>query len=128
MVARLAHTLIFAAAHPRLAAFYAAVLEWPRTEPAEGFTIVGAPPAAGIAVHQAPPHALSAPPADAPLAWREDVALKPCFHVDDLDASCAAVEAHGGATKPAWRWAGRRYVECADPEGNVFQLSAPAAP
>ena len=46
MAARLAHTLIFAADHPRLAAFYAAVLGWPRTEPAEGFTIVGAPAAA----------------------------------------------------------------------------------
>lgn len=118
MVARLAHTLIFAADQPRLAAFYAAVLGWPRAEPAEGFTIVGAPGAAGIAVHQVPP-------ADAPVTWREDVALKPCFHVDDLDAGCAAVIAHGGATKPPWAWAARRYAECADPEGNVFQLSAP---
>jgi predicted enzyme related to lactoylglutathione lyase len=122
MPARLAHALIFAAEADRLADFYAAVLGWPQRQPSPGYFLLGEPPAAGLAIHQAPPAAM-APPAAGPPTWREDTAIKPCLEVDDLDAACAIVVARGGATRPPWRWNGRRYVECADPEGNVFQLS-----
>lgn len=122
MPARLAHALLFAAEADRLADFYAAVLGWPRRQPSDGYFVIGEPTAAGLAVHQAPPGAVDTPTAGAP-AWREDAAIKPCLEVDDLDAACATVVARGGATRPPWRWDGRRYVECADPEGNVFQLA-----
>lgn len=121
MPARLAHVLVFVADHARVARFYQAVLGWPSATRG-GLTVIGPPGGGGVALHPVPPEVLAPRAADAPLVWREDTALKPCFAVDDLAAARAAVDAHGGATREPWTWEGATHVDCADPEGNIFQL------
>jgi len=121
MPARLAHVLVFVADHARVARFYQAVLGWPS---ATSVVSRAANLARGteLLADSLPPEVLAPRAADAPLVWREDTALKPCFAVDDHEAARAAVDAHGGATREPWTWEGATHVDCADPEGNIFQL------
>lgn len=60
--------------------------------------------------------------------WRDESAMKICFDTDDLDAQRQAILDHGGQAKSPWDWAGIRFCECTDPEGNVVQIFSPARP
>lgn len=62
---------------------------------------------------------------ESPPKRRDDVALKPTFVVDDLEAVRAAAKANGGFLKPikqAWRIRGYIVLDGTDPEGNVIQF------
>lgn len=65
-----------------------------------------------------------------PPERREDTPLKLCLLVPDLAAARARAVALGGVLDPVereWVFQGRRVCDGHDPEGNVFQLQAPAA-
>ena len=69
-------------------------------------------------------HATTAigPPAKPPVA-RVDTALKPCFHVDDLEAARAALIAQGAQMRDVHRYDNVMFCDGVDPEGNIFQLT-----
>ena len=62
---------------------------------------------------------------ESPPKRRDDVALKPVFVVDNLEAVRAAAKVNGGYLKPlkqAWRIRGYIVLDGCDPEGNVIQF------
>jgi catechol 2,3-dioxygenase-like lactoylglutathione lyase family enzyme len=58
-----------------------------------------------------------------PSGPRVDTALKPCFHVDDLDSARAALTADGAMMRDVHRFGGIAFSDGVDPEGNIFQLT-----
>ena len=62
---------------------------------------------------------------ESPPKRRDDVALKPVFVVNNLEAVRAAAKVNGGYLKPlkqAWRIRGYIVLDGCDPEGNVIQF------
>ena len=59
----------------------------------------------------------------APNGPRTNTALKPCFHVDDIDVACASVAALGATMRDIHRFKGIAFCDGVDPEGNIFQLT-----
>lgn len=60
-----------------------------------------------------------------PPVLREDAAMKLSFPVNALDRARIRVSEYGGMLSPdetTWSFAGRRYCDVYDPEGNVLQL------
>ena len=76
----------------------------------------------GIALHVLPAAVADCIELKTPPEWREHTAYKVCFEVSDLEAYRQRVLALGGQAKDPWLWDGMRFCECADPEGNVFQI------
>lgn len=69
-------------------------------------------------------HATSAAGAPAsPPVVREDSWVKPCFHVDDIDAARTALVARGVTVRDVHRFESVAFCDAIDPEGNVFQLT-----
>lgn len=121
MGARLDRLLLFTGDLPRALTFYRDALGLAVvTDDQPGFVVLRAASGAELALHAIPPDVAGA--VASPPTWREDTSFKPCFAVDDLDAACHAVRAHGGQTRAPWAWAGTVYCECADVDGNVVQL------
>jgi catechol 2,3-dioxygenase-like lactoylglutathione lyase family enzyme len=58
-----------------------------------------------------------------PTGPRADTALKPCFHVDDIDTARAALSARGATMRDVNRFDGIAICDGVDPEGNIFQLT-----
>jgi predicted enzyme related to lactoylglutathione lyase len=121
MVSRISHTLVFVADLPRAARFYSDALGL-RAEPGDDadFLMLRGSDGAGLALHRVPPEVIGE--LTDPPQWREDVALKLCIEVRDLDALRDAVLRAGGQARAPWSWREVRFCECADLEGNVFQL------
>lgn len=127
MVSRISHILVFVADLPRAARFYADALDL-HAEPGDDpdFLMMRGSDGAGLALHRVPPEVIGE--LTDPPQWREDVALKPCIEVRELDAVREAVVRAGGQAKAPWTWRDGQFCECADLEGNVFQLfTAPRA-
>ena len=125
MAVSLQHLLVFVADADRVAAFYARALGLTAAPSAvTGLVHLHAAGQAVLALHPVPAEVIGE--IAVPPVRREDAALKPCFQVDDLDASRAAVVVAGGLAAEAWAWNGRRFCDCADVEGNVFQIVAAA--
>ncbi len=110
-----AYAMIFAVDLEKVALFYTDVLKLHQQEVFDDYIELADDEATEIAVHR------STVDAD-PSKWRANVAVKPCFVVEGLDEARARVEARTGTAREPWTWEGRRYCDCADPEGNVFQL------
>jgi predicted enzyme related to lactoylglutathione lyase len=120
---RLAQVFVFTSDLERMAEFYAGAFGLRREGSADaGFVIMRAATGADVALHQLPPHVAESITIATPPVWREDTALKFCFHTDDLAAQRVAIVAHGGQAKEPWSWAGTDFCECTDPEGNVIQI------
>lgn len=125
--ARLAHTFLFVCDLERMIAFYVDALGFTREDTADaGFVMLRGTGGGDLALHRVPDHVAAAIGLTSPAAWRDDSAMKLCFATDDLDAARRSILDHGGQAKSPWSWEGRAYCECADPEGNVVQLFAPA--
>ena len=58
-----------------------------------------------------------------PTGPRTDTAIKPCFHVADIEAARASIEAHGATMREVKRFDGIAICDGVDPEGNIFQLT-----
>ncbi|HEY1813927.1 MAG TPA: VOC family protein [Kofleriaceae bacterium] len=58
-----------------------------------------------------------------PSGPRTETAMKPCFHVDNVDAARAALVADGTHMRDIHRFEGIAFCDGIDPEGNIFQLT-----
>jgi predicted enzyme related to lactoylglutathione lyase len=58
-----------------------------------------------------------------PTGPRVDTAMKPGFHVDDIDAARAALIALGATMRDVHRFETIAFCDGIDPEGNIFQLT-----
>lgn len=58
-----------------------------------------------------------------PTGPRTETAMKPCFHVDDIDAARGALVADGTHMRDIHRFEGIAFCDGIDPEGNIFQLT-----
>lgn len=110
-----AYAMIFATDLEKVALFYTEILQLHQREVFDDFIELADDEAVEIAVHRS--HAEAGV-----STWRSDVAIKPCFVIRDLDAALARLEASAGTAREPWVWNDRRHCDCADPEGNVFQL------
>lgn len=113
---RLAMAVLYCKDLPRLAAFYEAVFAVRPLRSSETFIEL---PQLGL--HAIPPEIAATIAITDPPAPREDTPIKLVFSVPDLDAARARLAALG-ATCAVRPWGA---CEVVDPEGNVFQLSAP---
>ena len=113
---------------PALTAFYVAVLEVPVVSRDHDHAVL-AVGGASFTLVQVPPHVAAGIVIAQPPQRREDTPIKPVFNVTDLQRARERVNATGGEmNRPErqWSWQGRTVCDGHDPEGNVFQLSAPA--
>lgn len=118
-----ASVMLFAKDVPRLADFYCAVLGLEaRTTSEPGFLELCAGAESIVALHALPDEVAARVTIADPPAARGDIAVKPRFRVADLEAVRAAVLTQGARAEAIWSWEGRRFCDCVDPEGNVFQL------
>ncbi|HEY1546609.1 MAG TPA: VOC family protein [Kofleriaceae bacterium] len=58
-----------------------------------------------------------------PAGPRVDTAMKPCFHVDDIDVARAELIARGVTMRDVHRFETIAFCDGIDPEGNIFQLT-----
>ena len=58
-----------------------------------------------------------------PTGPRVDTAIKPCFHVDDVDAARSALIADGATMRDIHRFEDIAFCDGVDPEGNIFQVT-----
>lgn len=118
--------VIFAHDLPRLASFYAGLLDTVPEEVAPGHLHLSLPgldlTLVAIPAHIAATFEISRPP-----ALRDETALKPMLPVPSLAAARAVAPGLGGGVDPAereWRAGTVMQVNGHDPEGNVFGLTA----
>ena len=125
MPSRLAHVLIFAKQMQPMMTFYERSFDMFAEASADpSFVMLNGQGGASLALHALPPAIADDIVLTRPPTLRENTALKACFEVDDLEAHRQRIIANGGQAKEPWQWEGRRYCECADPEGNVLQIFA----
>lgn len=112
---------------PRCIDFYRAVLGLEVRQAGDGFCIL-AHDGSTLTLVQVPDHiAIGFRPSNPP-ARRADTPVKLVFSVASISATRAVAEQWGGQVDPAeaeWEWAGTTRCDGIDPEGNVFQVSAP---
>jgi catechol 2,3-dioxygenase-like lactoylglutathione lyase family enzyme len=115
---QLAQVILFVHDTPRMLAFYARLgLTVVDGDAADGFVRLRDPSGGAVlALHYTK---VIGPPS----GTREDTALKACFHVDDVDASRAAMIADGVTMQEIHRWQGIAFCNGIDPEGNIFQIT-----
>ena len=96
---------------PRARAFYGALFGWQTEDNVDGtgFNVEGVQPPMGVATTSGP----------APRLW---------FVVDDMEATLAAVRAHGGRADEPVDYASGRAADCTDDQGTEFSLSVPGYP
>jgi catechol 2,3-dioxygenase-like lactoylglutathione lyase family enzyme len=58
-----------------------------------------------------------------PSRQRHDACVKLCFHVDDIDAGRATLEAAGASPGEIHRFGTIAFCDALDPEGNVIQIT-----
>jgi hypothetical protein len=66
-------------------------------------------------------HATTA--AGPPSGPRRDSYVKLCFHVDDIDAGRAMLEAAGASPGEIHRFEAIAFCDGLDPEGNIIQIT-----
>jgi predicted enzyme related to lactoylglutathione lyase len=115
---QLSQVIVFVHDTARMAAFYAqlglAVIDG---DVASGFVRMRDPSGGAVlALH----YTRAVGPPSGP---RVDTALKPCFHVDDIDAAREAVSGFGATMREIKRFEGIAFCDGVDPEGNIFQLT-----
>ena len=117
--------VLFAVDVPRTAAFYEVLLNGRTVE--EGVCARVTSEIDEVLVHDIPADIAATIKIVSPPVAREDTPMKPVFTVDDVDATIARAEAHGGQTiGRGFTYEGRRYQDVLDPEGNVVQLRGDA--
>jgi len=113
--------VLFALDVPRTAAFYESILGGHAVD--EGACSRVTSEIDEVLVHDIPAEIAATIEIASPPVAREDTPMKPVFIVDDVDATIARAEAHGGQTiGRGFTYEGRRYQDLLDPEGNVIQL------
>ncbi len=125
-----AGVVLFAKELATMTAFYADVLDVP--VPASRDDTIAVLECGGMRLVL---HAIPAPIAETieiaqPPARREDAAMKLSLPVRSFSRVRALASGHGGALdaeERAWEYAGRRYCDGHDPEGNVVQFHEVAA-
>jgi predicted enzyme related to lactoylglutathione lyase len=117
-------TVIFAKEIERMADFYRIVLGLSEIHSAkdhvvldgEGFQLV---------IHGIPKKIAETITITVPPSVREDIPIKMCIPVENIQASRERADALGGQIRPKkneWQARGFRACDGFDPEGNVFQL------
>jgi predicted enzyme related to lactoylglutathione lyase len=121
-----AGVFVYAKELPRLAAFYAAVLDMREVHATDEMAILASPDLQ-LLVHRIPAHIAADIRIETPPARREDCAIKFFATVPSLADAGATAAALGGQLFDE-RWQGPGFVVCnaMDPEGNVFQIREPA--
>ena len=118
---QLSQLILFVHDAQRMQAFYARLgLVIVDGDAASGFLRL-ADPSGGAVLALHATKAIGAP-ATPPVA-RSDSALKPCFHVDDLEAARAALVAAGARMRDVHRFEDVAFCDGLDPEGNIFQIT-----
>ena len=115
---RMAQTIVFVDDVPRMQAFYQATLGLPVIAAEPGWVQLDA---GGVifALHAIKP----GPKRPEPPPERVDSHIKLCFHVDDIDATRAALIATGVRMREVHSYSGIAFCDGIDPEGNVFQIT-----
>lgn len=116
---------------PRCVGFYRSVLGLQVRDAADGFCILDGN-GATLTLVQVPDHiaigiTISTQTANPPER-RSDTPIKLIFTVADIAATRALAAQWGGLVDPVeaeWEWTGTTRCDGIDPEGNVFQVSAP---
>lgn len=116
---RLGQAILFVHDTPRMQDFYTRAfgLRIVDGDAASGFVRL-ADPAGGATLAL---HASAA--VGPPTGPRRDVAVKLCFHVDDIAAGHAALAAAGAAPGKIRRFDGIAFCDATDPEGNIIQIT-----
>ncbi|MCA9675119.1 MAG: VOC family protein [Kofleriaceae bacterium] len=118
----LATALVYACDLDRLLAFYRDGLGLPVRERADGWAVLG-DGGATLALHAIPAAIAATIELATPPVRRDDTPIKLIFTTTDLAATRARLEAHGAIMDPP---RDPRRCDGVDPEGNVFQIAAPA--
>lgn len=116
--------VVFAKSKARVSAFYRATLGLRAAETQTSHDVLVAP-GIEVVVHAIPSRLAAGIRLTRPPQVRENMALKPVFVVQDLEAVRAAAKATGGSLKPAehaWQIRGATVLDGHDPEGNVVQF------
>jgi catechol 2,3-dioxygenase-like lactoylglutathione lyase family enzyme len=115
---RMAQTIVFVDDVARMQAFYQGTLGLPVITAEPGWVQLDA---GGVifALHAIRPGSrLPDPPPE-----RVASPIKLCFHVDDVEATRAALVAAGVSMRDVHRYGGVAFCDGIDPEGNVFQIT-----
>lgn len=117
-----AGVFIYAKDLPRVAAFYAAVLDMRQVHATDEMAILASPDLQ-LLVHRIPAHIAADIHIETPPARRENSAIKFFATVPSLIEAGATATSLGGQLFDE-RWQGPGFVVCnaMDPEGNIFQL------
>jgi predicted enzyme related to lactoylglutathione lyase len=121
-----AGVFVYAKDLPRLAAFYAAVLDMREVHATDEMAILASPDLQ-LMVHRIPAHIAADIHIETPPIRRDNSAIKFFTTVPSLADAGATAAALGGQLFDE-RWQGPGFVVCnaMDPEGNVFQIREPA--
>ena len=102
--------------------FYSRLLDAKISHQSDGFAEV-ASGSNSVLLHQLPEQYRAPVPLIAQLATQDEVAIKPVFTVESLDASRQRIEGTFGSFAATKNTYGEfTYQDVADPEGNVIQL------
>lgn len=121
---RLCRAIIFAKDMKRMTDFYHDALGLPVVANQPGWVEFDAG-GVHLALHDIPPRIAKQTIITTPPRAREETPIKLVFEVDDLDAARRHLAARGATMFEPRSWGS---CDGLDPEGNVFQLVAAAAP
>ncbi len=121
-----AGVLVYATAVDRVAEFYGAVLGLRAVHRTDEMVVLRSADLE-LLVHAIPPAIAATIVITTPPRLRDDAAIKFFAPVASLDAAAAAARAHGGDLfGETWAGPGFAVRNAHDPEGNIFQVRAPA--
>ena len=126
MKSRHSGLVIYAKAYKKLADFYSAMLPLNVVEQDDEFVLM-ASDSVELVILQAPTSITKTITMSNPPAPRENVAIKPVFFIDSIQAAREFVHDYGGFVNhpnKEWMFRGYRVCDGYDPEGNIFQLRA----
>lgn len=103
-------------------AFYTSLLKLVVGDSAPGFVELRSE-VNSVLLHELPVEYRASVPLTKQLQAREEVAIKPVFFVDDLEAARERIqETLATITEQAVSYGSSKYQDVVDPEGNVIQL------
>lgn len=119
------HPMLFAKDLDRMTAFYVALTQGRAVASEDdGYCEVHVGDIAILALHALPAHIAEDIDITTPPQRRSDAAAKLRFAVSDLDPARQRAQSAGALLDDPFDWAGHRYADIVDPEGNVVQLVA----